>query len=75
MKAVIDLAGQLTEGLRELHLHAIGESYAEEAEKARREMSSCEQYLLKLVQRECGTRLENRVARVLRESQLPIEKT
>jgi DNA replication protein DnaC len=75
MKRRVDLTEDLIDCLRELHLPAVRESYAEEAERARRESSSYEAYLLELAHRECGARSANRVTRLLRESQLPMEKT
>jgi DNA replication protein DnaC len=51
------------------------ESWEEEARRARKEVSSYEAYLLELARRECEARSEKRVARLLRESQLPLEKS
>ncbi|MCP4699356.1 MAG: ATP-binding protein [Gammaproteobacteria bacterium] len=62
-------------GLKKLHLPAILASYQEEAGQARRECLSFEQYLLELVERECEARHCNRIARLLRESRLPLEKS
>ena len=75
MKAIPDVAGQLTEHLRTLHLPAMRDCWAEEAERARREVSTHEAYLLELARRECEGRSEHRVARLLRESNLPVEKS
>ncbi len=69
------IAEQLTEHLRELHLPAIRECWEEEATRARREVSSYESYLLELARRECEARSDHRVVRLLRESQLPLEKS
>ncbi len=66
---------QLTEHLRELHLPAIRECWEEEAKRARREVASYESYLLELTRRECESRTDHRVVRLLRESQLPLEKS
>jgi DNA replication protein DnaC len=75
MKRRIDITQDLIERLRELHLPAIRESFVEEAEKARKESSSYEAYLRELVQHECDMRSANRVTRLLRESQVPMEKS
>ena len=66
---------QLTQHLRELHLPAIRECYAPAADKARQESLAYEQYLWELVQRESEARREHRIERLLRESQLPLEKS
>jgi DNA replication protein DnaC len=70
-----NLAQELTGCLRELHLPAMRECWEEEARRARKEVSSHEAYLLELARRECGARTEKRIARLLRESQLPLEKS
>jgi len=67
--------GQLTQHLRDLHLPTIRECYSEAADKARQEDLTYEQYLGELVQRESEVRRENRIERLLRESQLPLEKS
>ena len=69
-----DLHTRLTGRLKELHLPAFRECYQEEADLARRESLSYEQYLLELVEKECETRADKRTARYLRESKLPLEK-
>ena len=65
----------LVRSLKELRLPAMRECYADQAEQARREVLSYEQYLLELVERERETRCHNRIARLLRESRLPLEKS
>lgn len=70
-----ETAQNITRCLKELHLPAIRECYYQQAEGARRESLSYEEYLLELVERECDARLQNRIARLLRESKLPLEKT
>ena len=70
-----ELSAQRTTHLKELYLPAIRECYHEQAETARLESFSYEQYLLELAERECETRRRNRIARLLRESKLPLEKT
>jgi DNA replication protein DnaC len=65
----------LTHALKELHLPAIRECYSEQSKVARAESLSYEQYLLGLLDVECETRREKRIARFLRDSRLPLEKT
>lgn len=64
----------LVEHLKELHLPSIRESFKAQAEQARSEGSSYEQYLRGLVELEMESRRNNRVERLLRESRLPLEK-
>lgn len=45
------------------------------AQQAERKSLSYERYLHELVQRECEERQENRIAKMLRQSQLPLEKS
>lgn len=61
--------------LKELHLPAIRACYEEQADVARRESSSYEGYLQELMEEECDVRRQNRVARLLKESKLPLEKS
>jgi len=61
--------------LKELHLPGVRECYQDQSEVARNESLSYEQYLSGLMQYECETRREKRIARNLRESRLPLEKT
>lgn len=75
MNAPADTKAQLTEYLRELHLPAIRQCFEEKARQAERETLSYERYLLELAERECQERRENRIARLLHESKLPLEKT
>ncbi|MHC4843962.1 MAG: IS21-like element helper ATPase IstB [Planctomycetota bacterium] len=66
---------QIDGKLRELHLPAIRECYREQSQVARSESYSYEQYLLSLVDHESESRREKRIARFLRDSRLPLEKT
>ena len=75
MNTARDVKGDLTGYLGELHLPAIRQCFEEKARQAERETLSYEQYLLDLAERECQERRENRIARLLRESKLPLEKT
>jgi len=64
----------LTGYLKDLHLPTFRESFEEVASHALQETLSYEQYLLELSRRECEERRVRRVARLLRDSQLPLEK-
>ena len=66
---------QIDVRLKELHLPAIRECYKEQSQVARSESYSYEQYLLSLVDHESESRLEKRIARFMRDSRLPLEKT
>jgi DNA replication protein DnaC len=75
MTMVSDQRGELTRCLKELHLPTVRECYEEQAELARRESLSYEHYLLELMEREREERRHRRIARLLRESKLPLEKS
>ena len=66
---------RLQELLKDLQLSGIRQCYTEEAELARKQSLSYERYLLETLEREDETRRANRVARFLRDSKLPLEKT
>jgi DNA replication protein DnaC len=70
-----DVKGMLEGCLRELHLPAFRSGYEEMARQALQEGQSFEQFLLALAQRECQERHNKRVARLLHESRLPLEKS
>ena len=61
--------------LKELHLPTVRGCYLQEAERARQEALSYEVYLAEIMERERETRQHNRIARLLRQSGLPLEKT
>ena len=65
---------ELTQHLKDLHLPTIRECYTEQADKARKEDLAHERYLLELARRESEVRRANRIARLLREPRLPLEK-
>src|SRR5215210_5751226 len=69
------LQDQLNEGLKELHLPTMRESYPEAARQAVQETLSYERFLLELVTRELEVRGQHRMERRLRESKLPLEKS
>ncbi|HEX4169770.1 MAG TPA: IS21-like element helper ATPase IstB [Bryobacteraceae bacterium] len=75
MSATANVKVDLTQNLKSLHLPTIRQCYEEVARQAEREALSYERYLHELVQRECEERQENRTAKMLRESQLPLEKS
>jgi len=66
---------RLNQYLKELRLPAILNSYSEQADLARKEALSYEEYLLDMVEREHEARTENRIARYLRASGIPLEKS
>jgi len=75
MSATPNVKVDLTQNLKALHLPTIRQCYEEVAREAEREALSYERYLHELVQRECEERQENRTTKMLRESQLPLEKS
>lgn len=75
MNAAPNVKAELTDYLRELHLPAIRRCFEDKARQAERDTLGYEQYLLDLVERECQERRQNRIARLLRASGLPLEKT
>jgi DNA replication protein DnaC len=64
----------LLEVLKELHLPTVRSCYEEEANRSRRESLSYEQYLFEVMSAEQEARRERRIARLLRDSKLPLEK-
>ena len=75
MSRAVDVKVELTQSLKYLHLPTVRQCYEEVAQQAERESLSYERYLHELVQRECEERQENRISKMLRESQLPLEKS
>jgi DNA replication protein DnaC len=75
MRSGPELNGRLVGNLRTLHLPAIRECFESEAARALQESLSYEHYLLEVTDREVDARQNNRIARLLRESGLPMEKT
>ncbi|MFH1314731.1 MAG: IS21-like element helper ATPase IstB [Candidatus Eisenbacteria bacterium] len=70
-----ETTSRLVESLKELHLPTIRACYEEEADRARREALSYEEYLLEIMDRERDERRHRRIARRLRQSRLPLEKS
>ena len=74
MVKTADVKHELDRHLRELHLPTVRECYEAIAQRAEAETLSYERYLLELVERESEERRQRRVARLLRQSRLPLEK-
>lgn len=72
---MMEAHSELHSCLRELHLPTFRECYQSEADLARRESLSHEQYLLELTRKECEERTHKRTARYMHESKLPLEKS
>ena len=75
MGKTVDLRATLTEHLKELHLPTVRACFEDAALKARQESFSYERYLLELCERETEVRRQKRIERLLRESNLPLEKS
>jgi DNA replication protein DnaC len=65
----------VTDHLAQLHLPTMRQVFAQEAERARKESLAYEQYLETIVTAEVEARRVHRVARLLRDSRLPLVKT
>jgi len=61
--------------LKDLRLPTVRGCYEETARRAERETLSYEQYLLEVISRECEQRRKSRVQRLLKDSELPLEKS
>lgn len=72
---MIEIHTELTRYLKELHLPTFRQCYQGEADLARQESLTHEHYLLELTKKECEERTHKRIARYLRESKLPLEKS
>ena len=68
-------AGRLDRRLKDLHLPTVRRCYQDEAINARRDNWDYETYLYALAELESEERQNNRIARLLRESKLPLEKS
>lgn len=75
MGPAIEITTNLTRCLKDLRLSTVRNIYEDEAHQARQNSYGYEQYLLELMEKECETRRQNRIARFLRESKLPLNKT
>jgi len=70
-----NVATELNEYLKELHLPAIRRCFEERARRATQQTLSYEHFLLELVEQECQERRAHRIERLLRSSRLPLDKT
>jgi DNA replication protein DnaC len=75
MSAIADVRPALIGHLKELHLPTVRDCYEDTARQAERETLSYEQYLLEVISRECEQRRKSKVQRLLKESELPLEKS
>jgi len=66
---------ELESRLKELGLSKVLHSYSSMADEARKETASYEEFLLGILRQECENRRQKRIARYLKESRLPLEKT
>jgi len=66
---------EISEYLKQLHMPAIRRCYKEMADQARKHAWDYEQYLQQLLTQECDERLQNRIARNLHDSKIPLSKT
>ncbi len=72
---MLSIQEQIVHYLKQLHMPTIRSCYEQIADQARQESSSHEEYLLELLRQECEIRRQNRIARNLRNSKLPLSKT
>lgn len=75
MSAMAEVRPALIGHLKELHLPTVRDCYEDTARQAERETLSYEQYLLEVISRECEQRRKSKVQRLLKESELPLEKS
>ncbi len=75
MSAAVEVRPVLLGQLKELRLPTVRQCYEDTARRAERETLSYERYLLEVITRECEQRRKTRVERLLRESELPLEKS
>jgi DNA replication protein DnaC len=73
MSREIPIRSELLQNLTQLHLPAMRACFEDAARRAEKETLSYEQYLLELTERECEARDHNRVAKLLKESSLPLD--
>ena len=70
-----EVKNRLRPCLKELHLPGVRDCYDEFARIAQKESMTYEHYLLEVMEQELEKRRQNRIARWLRESKLPLEKS
>jgi DNA replication protein DnaC len=66
---------QTADYLKQIQMPAARRCYEQLAEQARKGSWSYEQYLTEVIRQECESRMQNRIARNLRESKLLTSKT
>jgi DNA replication protein DnaC len=71
----VEINDRIDRHLKDLHLPTVRACFESEADLARRNGLSFEQYLLEVFEREMEARRQSRTERYLRESGLPLEKT
>lgn len=74
MERTFDTGARLKKCFRYLHLPGIRDYYEELTRTAEQDSMSYQQYLLELLERECEVRWNHRIAKLLTESKLPLEK-
>lgn len=74
MVANRELSSRLTQILKALHLPTVRICYEQLADQARQASWGYEQYLAELMEREFEDRRQRRIARLLAQSKLPLEK-
>ena len=75
MSVTTEVRPALMGHLKELRLPTVRRCYEETARQAERETLSYERYLLEVIGRECEERRKTRIQRLLKESELPLEKS
>src|ERR1700693_223817 len=75
MSAAVEVRPALIGHLKDLHLPTVRECYEETARRAERETLSYERDLLEVISRECEQRRKSKVQRLLKDSELPLEKS
>jgi len=75
MRTGSELQEPLSHYLKTLHLPTVRACYEQQAERAHKESWIHELYLLELMEIECEERRQTRIARLLRASKLPLEKS
>ena len=68
------LKATLAAGLKELHLPTVRECYEQTAQRAEQESITYEQFLLELTEQELAARRHKKTQKLLKLSQLPLEK-
>ena len=69
------MTAELTQNLKQLHLPTLRQCFEEIARQVERKSLNYKRHLHRLIQRQCEERQEDRINKMLRELQLPLEKT